>query len=134
MASMNSLTLSGNLTRDFEFKNGVAKSGLAVSTWDKKTFFIDLVAFKQSADYIIKQKFKKGDLIVASGELNINTYNEKKYVQFIVREIDRFSKKKDEDDVEIVDEPKVSGVGLGEPKEAEIKDEEIEISNDDLPF
>ena len=133
MASMNSLTLSGNLTRDFEFNKGVAKSGLAVSTWDKKTFFIDVVAFKQNAEYIIKQKFGKGDLVVASGELNINTYNEKKYVQFIVREIDRFSKKKD-DDVEIVNEPKESGVGLGEPKEAEVKDEEIEITTDDLPF
>ena len=127
----NSLCLGGNLTRDFTFNKGIATSGIAVSTWDKKTFFVDLVAFKNSADYIIKNKFKKGEKVVVSGELNINTYNDKKYVQCIIKEIQRFSKKTD-DDVVLVE----SGASLGQPTgDIDVSDDvSVDMVDDDLPF
>lgn len=137
MTSMNSLSLSGNLTRDFELNKGVAKCGIAINTWDKKTFFVDLIAFRQTAEYIAKGKYKKGDLVVVSGELNVNKYNDKVYVQCVVKDIERFSKKKADDDVEIVEENVVS---FSDPKENDVSDQElasadlINVDDDDLPF
>lgn len=128
--NINSLSLSGHLVRDFELIKGIAKSSIAINTWDKKTFYVDLVAFKNTAEYIIKAKFKKGELIVVSGELNINSYNDKKYTQCIVKEINRFAKPKD-------DEPLIeSGASLGQPTgDIDVSDDEpIDINEDNLPF
>lgn len=139
--AINNLSLSGHLVKGFELNKGVAKSSIAINTWDKKTFYVDLVAFKQTAEYIMKGKYQKGELVVIGGELNVNTYNEKKYVQCIVRDIDRIGKANG-DDVEIVE----SGASLGDPKENDVSDEEVativkedEVNIDDednldLPF
>ena len=131
---MNALSISGRLTKNFEFSKGVAKSGLAVDTWDKKTFFIDLVAFKSTAEYIIKGKYTKGSLVVVDGELSINKYNDKIYVQCIVKNIELVDKKDDivEEDIKVVQ----SGAEMGLPtSDKEVVDEpNINIEDSDLPF
>lgn len=134
--NINSLSLSGHLVKDFELIKGIAKSSIAINTWDKKTFYVDLIAFKNTAEYIIKAKFKKGELIVVSGELYVNSYNEKKYTQCIVNEINRFAKPKD-DEIVVDDEPLIeSGASLGQPTgDIDVSDDEpIDINDDSLPF
>lgn len=133
---MNALSLSGRLTKDFEFVKNVAKSSLAVETWDKKTFFVDLVAFKNTAEYIVKCKLTKGTLVAVDGELNVNKYNDKIYVQCIVKDITIIGKKKDvaDDEVKIVE----SGASLGQPSgDVNISDDVVsidDVTDDDLPF
>ena len=133
---MNALSLSGRLTKDFEFVKNVAKSSLAVETWDKKVFYVDLVAFKNTAEYIIKCKLTKGTLVAVDGELNVNKYNDKNYVQCIIKDIAIISKKKDvaDNEVKIVE----SGASLSQPSgDVDISDDVVsidDVTDDDLPF
>lgn len=119
---MNILILQGNLTRDFELKNGVAKTSIAVKNY-KGTLFVDLVAFKNVAENCVKFN-RKGDAVVVEGELDINKYQDKTYVSCVITRISTIGKKKETEEM-----PKTIH---GEPVE---KAEEIaSISDDDLPF
>lgn len=90
---MNVLVLSGRLTKNFELNNNVAKSSIAVETYNGGTMFVDLSVFKKSADYCVKY-CRKGDLVVVEGELNIFKKDDKVYTSCVVKTIQNCSGKK----------------------------------------
>ena len=125
---MNVLVLSGRLTKDFEYKNEMARSSIAVDTFKGGTMFVDITTFKSTAEYCVKY-LRKGDLIVLEGELNIFKKDTKTYVSCNVSTIQSLGSKKAKS------ETQESGISLSEPKEVDITDEEItSITDDDLPF
>ena len=79
---LNMITLMGRLTRDPELRytqsqKPVASFTLACErdTADKTADFIDIVAWNQTAEFVSKY-FKKGDMAVASGRLQIREWTD----------------------------------------------------------
>ena len=124
MQTLNQLTLLGNITKDFVNKSGNAYSTIAVNTYKGETMYVDIVAFKGTAEYCLNF-IRKGAKVVVNGSLNISKYQDKTYVQCAVREIinlsnkNNFIQEEDIDEEEVVDEPVAT-------------DEEID--NSSLPF
>ena len=86
MSNVNSVTISGNLTRDPELKalpsgTSVAELGVAVNKSKKneagdyvdETSFFDVSVYGNFAD-LIARKFAKGDAVVVQGELKQDTW------------------------------------------------------------
>ena len=84
---LNQIVLMGRLTRDPELRR--TQSGLAVASFtlavdrdfgqkgaDKQTDFIDIVAWRQTAEFVSKY-FAKGRMAVVSGRLQIRDRNDK---------------------------------------------------------
>ena len=84
--ALNSVTLMGRLTTDPELKT--TQSGVSVTSFcvavdrkyqpqgqEKKTDFIDIVAWRNTADFICKY-FKKGSMIGIEGEIQTRTYTD----------------------------------------------------------
>ena len=129
---MNVLILSGRLTKNFELYKGVAKSSIAVDTFDKKTMFVDITAFKANAEYCAKY-LRKGEMVVVEGELNIFKKDDKTYVSCAIRNIQGGGKKKDDVDDDVKLTP--SGAQMGLPTgDKDVADDPIKIDDDDLPF
>ena len=124
MQTLNQLTLLGNITKDFVNKNGNAYSSLAVNTFKGETMYVDIVAFKGTAEYCLNF-IRKGAKVIVNGSLMVNKYQDKTYVQCSVREIINLNNKnnkvqeEDLNEEEVVDEPVAT-------------DEEIDDSS--LPF
>ena len=84
--SLNHITLMGRLTRDPDLKTTPA--GVAVASFsmaverdfaeggEKKTDFIDVVAWRQTAEFVSKY-FTKGMMAVVSGRLQIREWTDK---------------------------------------------------------
>lgn len=82
---MNSVHLSGNLTRDPELVNtaggtSLARFGVAVEqnvksgdSWDTKTHFVDCTVFAGRAE-VFAAKARKGDLVSVEGRLDFSTW------------------------------------------------------------
>lgn len=85
---LNHIVLMGRLTRDPELRRtpaGVAVSVFAIavdrdfsnaSTGERETDFIDIVAWRSTAEFVSKY-FAKGRMAVVSGRLQIRTWNDK---------------------------------------------------------
>lgn len=85
---LNHIVLMGRLTRDPELRR--TASGIAVASFsiavdrdfgksesgEKETDFIDIVAWRQTAEFVSKF-FTKGRMAVVSGRLQIRTWNDK---------------------------------------------------------
>ena len=85
---LNHITIMGRLTRDPELRR--TNSGVAVASFtvavdrdysgrdggDKKTDFIDCVAWRQAGEFISKY-FAKGRMIVVDGRLEIRDWTDK---------------------------------------------------------
>ena len=84
---LNNATIMGRLTRDPELRH--TQSGLSVASFtlavdrdfgpkdgDKETDFIDVVAWRQTADFVSKY-FSKGKMAVVSGRIQVRTYKDK---------------------------------------------------------
>ena len=84
---LNRIIIMGRLTRDPEYR--VTPSGLTVINFsvavdrdfsgqsgEKETDFIDCVAWRKTAEFVVKY-FAKGSLIVVSGRLQIRTWKDK---------------------------------------------------------
>ena len=86
---LNHITIMGRLTRDPELRR-TAGSGVAVASFtvavdrdysgrdggDKKTDFIDCVAWRQTGEFISKY-FAKGRMIVVDGRLEMREWTDK---------------------------------------------------------
>lgn len=127
---LNTLILQGRLTKDFIDKNGNAYGCLAVDTYKGETMFIDIIAFKNTADYCLNF-LRKGASVIVSGSLNVNKYQDKIFVSCAVREIINLGNSK------------VDRQAKEEPKKQETFDdttpidttEDIDTMDDDmLPF
>lgn len=86
---LNHIVLMGRLTRDPELRR--TNSGIAVATFslavdrdfggnretgEKETDFIDIVAWRNTAEFVSKY-FSKGRMAVVSGRLQIRNWNDK---------------------------------------------------------
>lgn len=84
--ALNSVTLMGRLTTDPELKQ--TTSGTSVTSFciavdrkyqaqgqEKKTDFIDIVAWRNTAEFVYKY-FRKGSLIGIEGEIQTRTYTD----------------------------------------------------------
>lgn len=82
MASFNSITLVGNVTRDIELsytpsQTPIAKFGMAMNRKYKdkeEVCFVDLVCFGKQAETLNKYTHK-GDSLLVSGRLQFETWN-----------------------------------------------------------
>ena len=85
---LNNITLAGRLTRDPELRrttNGTAVASLTLAverdfadkeTGDRLCDFIDCVAWKGTAEFI-ERNFRKGQIAIVSGRLEIRKYTDK---------------------------------------------------------
>lgn len=82
---LNTITIMGRLTRDPELRH--TQSDLAVASFtlavdqdyakdEKKTDFIDCVAWRQTGEFVSKY-FNKGSMAVVSGRLQIREWTDK---------------------------------------------------------
>lgn len=104
--SVNQLSISGRLGRDPELKtanNGTQICNFSVAVDDgfgdkKKTYWINCVSFKKTAENISKF-FKKGDMIWVNGKLTIDEWEKdgqkKSAAKMIAFEFEFFSSKND---------------------------------------
>lgn len=86
MPNMNRVFLIGHLTRDPESpRQGIAKFGLAVNNrrknsqtgeWGEVPCFVDVTAFQQQADHVLKY-LKKGEAALVEGRLEMDTWDDK---------------------------------------------------------
>ena len=86
---MNTITLVGNLTRDFELRFGdgyaVANSGLAVNKrwfnkstndWDEKTTFFNISVWGESETSNVVESLATGDRVIVTGEMQVRSYDD----------------------------------------------------------
>ena len=83
---LNQITIMGRLTRDPEMRR--TNSGVAVTSFtiacdrdfgnngEKETDFVDVVAWRNTAEFVSKY-FAKGRMAVVSGRLQIRSWNDK---------------------------------------------------------
>lgn len=83
---LNHITIMGRLTRDVELRrtgSGVAVASFTIacdrdfgSNGEKETDFVDVVAWRNTAEFVDKY-FAKGRMAVVSGRLQIRTWTDK---------------------------------------------------------
>lgn len=122
---LNSISIMGRLTRDPELRrtqNGTPVTSFALAVDrdfkdnDTKTDFIDVVAWRTSAEFAEKY-FKKGQLAAVTGRLQIRDWTDKDGGKRRSAEIVA-------DHIYFADSKK--------PKEPELVD--VEVDEEDLPF
>ena len=144
MASFNKVILIGHLTKDPELKtttNGTTVTQFSIGVnrrFDKDTTdFINVVAWKQTAEFICKH-FTKGKPILVCGSLQTRTYEDnsgnKKYITEVVADEADFVKSKGENTS--VDSAKAFGSTNGAPSFNNASTAKFETVTDDdnLPF
>jgi single-strand DNA-binding protein len=144
--SLNSVTLMGRLTAQPELKT--TQSGVSVTSFciavdrkyqpqgqEKKADFIDIVAWRNTAEFICKY-FQKGSMIGIEGEIQTRTYTDqdgknRKVTEILVNNAS-FCESKSSTENQGGSKPAVNGVAAyGMPSDANFE----EIPNDEsLPF
>jgi single-stranded DNA-binding protein len=132
---MNTICISGNLTKPFELaktKNPdvkLIKSGLAVNHSKEKVSFINLVVFlksdKQEQFYL---SLMKGDRVIVNGEMHNESYRDKENnsrtdTHIIVHNLETFAMP-----------PKKSGSGEVRNPDYSKKPSEQKEEDDNIPF
>lgn len=85
---LNRVCIMGRITRDLELRrtqDGTAVTSFTVAvdddfkskaTEEKKTYFLDVVAWRQSAEFVC-QYFGKGRMVVVEGKLTVRDWKDK---------------------------------------------------------
>lgn len=94
---LNHITIMGRLTKDPELRR--TGSGVAVASFrvavdrdytqngqERKTDFIDCVAWRQAGEFVAKY-FKKGSMIVVEGRLEMRTWEDREGIRHTSAEI-----------------------------------------------
>lgn len=96
---LNVVALQGRITSDPELKH--TKSGVAVTSFtlavdmyakeERKTDWVDVVAWRQTAEFICKY-FTKGQMIAVTGSIQTRSYedkqgNKRKAVEIVAKEV-----------------------------------------------
>ena len=129
---MNVAALTGRLTADPELKhtpNGIAVTSFCVAvnrrTKDRQADFIDVVAWRGTAEFVCKY-FRKGQMIAVKGSIQTRNYTDrdgnKRSATEVLAENAEFCESKKE--------PQPVGIS----DSSEISDEYEEILGRDLPF
>jgi len=137
---MNSVVLMGRLTHSPELKHtpsdvAVVKFTLAVdrgyskNSEEKVTDFIDIVAWRNTAEFVCKY-FKKGQLVAVEGSLQVRNYegrdgNKRKAFEIVASQVHFAESKKENKEFEYDNKPQSYSNGSN--------NDFIEIQ-DDLPF
>lgn len=141
MSNVNSVTVSGNLTRDIELRKtqsdftigsasiAVERSKKVGDDWETETSFFDVTIFGGTAEFAAR-KLRKGDLVTIQGRLEQQTWEDKdtgakrSKVVVIATAVDSHGlfRSKDEDK-----QLSYEGGGASEPAAAKPAD-------DDIPF
>ncbi len=133
---LNRIVLIGRLTRDPELRftssgNAVGNFTLAVDRpftnrqGEKETDFIRVVVWRKLAE-VCANNLNKGRLVAVDGRLQIRSYEGQDGAQRRIAEVVA-------DTVRFLDRPKESEGDFEYSQEQEV-DQEVEISEDDLPF
>ena len=139
----NLVVLTGRLTADPELKT--TSNGLSVTTFsiavdrryrsgeERQTDFINIVAWRQSAEFITKY-FKKGNLIGIEGSIQTRRYQDKNGNNRTAFEVVV-------NNVQFVESKRDSGAPMGEPAPASFSNADVndfadlgDATDDDLPF
>ena len=139
----NLVVLTGRLTADPELKT--TSNGLSVTTFsiavdrryrsgeERQTDFINIVAWRQSAEFITKY-FKKGSLIGIEGSIQTRRYQDKNGNNRTAFEVVV-------NNVQFVESKRDSGAPMGEPAPASFSNADVndfadlgDATDDDLPF
>lgn len=126
---MNHVMILGRIGNDLELKQtngGVSVVSFTVAVdrrgaKEKTTDWIDVVAWRQTAEFICKY-FQKGSLIIVSGSLQARSWE------------DREGKKRKTLEVQAEDVEFVPGARAEKPKETPAQERFAEIEDEDLPF
>jgi len=81
MSDINTITLSGRLTKDPEIGEGFTKFSIAQDRWNGKesvTQYFNCIIFGKRCNFV-NEYCKKGDKVLISGEVENKQYNEKYY-------------------------------------------------------
>lgn len=138
MASLNKVILIGHITKDLELKQ--TQSGVSVCSFsigvnrkyskdsEQKTDFINIVAFRQQAEFLAKF-FKKGNAVCIVGSLQVRQWTDnngnKRYATEVIADEASF--------VESKKDSSTASDDLGYTPTANAQFEEI-TGDDDLPF
>ena len=139
----NLVVLTGRLTADPELKT--TSNGLSVTTFsiavdrryrsgeERQTDFINIVAWRQSAEFITKY-FKKGSLIGIEGSIQTRRYQDKNGNNRTAFEVVV-------NNVQFVESKRDSGSPMGDPAPASFSNADVndfadlgDATDDDLPF
>lgn len=123
---LNVVTLMGRLTADPELRT--TPGGVSVSTFriavdrgfskeEQKTDFIDLVAWRGTAEFVCRY-FRKGSLIAVSGSLQTRSYEDKNGNRRTAWEVE-------------VNQAHFAG---GREKKEQVEDFQVVDDREDLPF
>lgn len=140
----NLVVLTGRLTADPELKT--TQSGLSVTSFsiavdrryrageERQTDFINIVAWRQSAEFVAKY-FKKGNLIGIEGSIQTRKYTDKNgnsrtAFEVVANNVQFVESKRDSSAPSAGSEPAASFSNAGANDFADLGD----ISDDDLPF
>lgn len=136
---LNHITLMGRLTRDVELRR--TNSGVSVASFniavdrdykpeggEKETDFIDIVAWRSTAEFVEKY-FSKGRMAVVSGRLQIRNWTDKEGNKRKTAEVLA-------DHVYFGDSKKESGGSYGQTQSAQdfAHLEAYDVDDDELPF
>jgi len=130
---MNSVNLTGRLTRDPELKHtntnevAVCSFTIAVKSFgDKEDYFFNCVTWRNTAENLVKYQ-KKGNMIAVSGELQSRKYEKDGQNRTAIEVNARF--------IDFI-EPKNSSESEPNPpeKNSDKLNKDIEENEEDLPF
>ena len=140
---VNLVVLTGRLTADPELKT--TSNGLSVTTFsiavdrryrsgeERQTDFINIVAWRQSAEFITKY-FKKGNLIGIEGSIQTRRYQDKNGNNRTAFEVVV-------NNVQFVESKRDSGAPMGDSAPASFSNADVndfadlgDATDDDLPF
>ncbi|MCL2228079.1 MAG: single-stranded DNA-binding protein [Oscillospiraceae bacterium] len=140
---LNNTSLMGRLTHDPELRhtpNGSPVTSFSLAcerdystNGDKETDFIDIVAWRKTAEFVGKY-FKKGQLVAVTGRIQTRKWKDKEGNNRTAVEINAdhvyFAEKKNSDATDF------TGSGISEPSYNEPGSDfsELEIDDSELPF
>jgi single-strand DNA-binding protein len=145
---LNTITLMGRLTRDPELRytqsqTPVASFTLAVDrdfsrSEDKQTDFIDIVAWRQTAEFVSKY-FTKGSMAVVNGRLQIREWtdregNKRRSAEVVADNVYFGEAKRREGGESHSSEPRGSSGGSGAFKGGPSAFSELDDGDGELPF
>lgn len=146
---LNVICLMGRLTRDPELRhtpNGIAtctftlavERNFAPAGSERKADFIDIVTWRQTAEFVCKH-FHKGSLMAVNGSLQTRTYQDKngnkRTAWEVVADNIHFAGSKQDGDKKIdvaAEDPRVWG--HERPVQTSAEDFAVIDDNEDLPF
>ena len=147
---MNHIDIMGRLVRDPELRH--TQSGLAVTSFtlavdrgfapkdggERQTDFIDVVAWRNTADFVSKY-FVKGQMAAVSGRLQIRDWtdgdgNKRRNAEVVADNVYFAESKKSKDHSADLPDPGESGLPAGSPPVKSSDFEEIDLDNGELPF